>query len=70
MDIKIQSYWNAEIKTVKGEKWSPEKVIEEKGYIVICSVVINGKFLGDVTFDGTKLGISTTLLKPREDLQP
>jgi len=57
IDIEIQAYWNTNIKTTKNF------VKSLKYPIIICDIVINGKWQGSVKFDGDKLILNTEELK-------
>jgi len=70
MKIVVQAFWNAEVKTSGSVDLSmaAEDVIKSHGHITVCSITVNGRFLGDVNYDGENLSIDTTLTKRREDL--
>lgn len=58
MKIVIQGFWNAIVTSVKNTPTiTPEEVIKERKHIVVCTVIIDGKYFGDVTFDGDTLTV-------------
>jgi len=70
MKIVIQGYWNARVRSSGSVDLSmaAEDVIKSHGHITVCSVTVDGRYLGDVNYDGQKLTIETTLVKRRDDL--
>ena len=60
MKIVIQGYWNAEVKTLEYPKDSDEKAnqrIAEGKPIMVCDIIIDGKHVGSVNWNGKELFI-------------
>lgn len=59
MNISIQAYWGAKVQTVSrgDEVPTAEEWMKEKGKIILCEVIIENKFIGSVSWDGTNLAI-------------
>lgn len=64
MNIEIQNWWNAKVHNVWNKvetlrpNMDPEEVIKKNGHITICTIVIDGKVVGSVDWDGKKLTIN------------
>jgi len=54
--IFIQAYWNTETATLK-TNLKPEEQIEKKGKLTVCDIVIDGKVVGSVCWNGKHLFI-------------
>jgi len=66
MKIVIQGYWNAEVKTLKYPKDSGDMInqrIVEGKPITICDIVIDGRFIGSVCWNGKELFIEKEVEK-------
>ena len=63
MKIEIVNWWNAKIHSHKGAGLSPEKTIKELGEIDVCEILIDGKIVGSVKWDGKELTISKELVE-------
>ena len=71
MEIEIQNWWNAKIRTPPSSaKLNPETIIKECGDIIICEVIIDGKIVGSVTWNGRRLGISEVLVEKKNCSRP
>jgi len=58
MKIEIQGYWGAKVKSVKQvEGLDPEEHLKEHPHIHLCDIVIDGKVVGTVTWNGERLSI-------------
>ena len=66
MKIVIQGYWGAEVTSCKsraGRSITPEKYLKNNPEIHICDIIIDGKIVGTVAWNGKKLSISDILTK-------
>jgi len=58
MEIVIQGYWGAKVKSIEGHPgMTPEKYLEKNPEIHVCDVIIDGKRVGTVSWNGKELGI-------------
>jgi len=65
MKIEIVNWWNAKVYSHK-TNLNPEETIEKRGRICICEILINGKVVGTVVWDGKELSVSKELVEPSE----
>ena len=64
----IQAYWGAEVNSIEAaKKITPEKYLEHAPEIHLCDIIIDGKCVGTISWDGKKLGIFEWANTPQED---
>jgi len=58
MKVKIQAYWNAQVKVAPSEdaNWA-ETLIKEGKNVTICDIIINDKLVGTIVWNGKELKI-------------
>lgn len=62
MKLEIQEFWDAEVKTIeRSSGLDPENIIKERGQIILAMIVIDGKCVGSVTWNGKELGIEKSI---------
>lgn len=70
MKIEIQLYgWDLEIRKLPPGSLKPEEQIKH-GPLTLGAVIIDGKVVGEITWDGEELKVWKGLLRRREDLNP
>ena len=66
MKIKIQGYWNAEVKSSSAGIETPEQRIAAGNVIIVCDVIINDKCVGSVCWNGKNLFIEAKKFEPKK----
>jgi len=55
----VQAYWGADVKSCPYQRGTPsaDERITQGGVIVVCDVIIDGKLVGCVTWNGKELAV-------------
>ena len=62
IQIQIQAYWDAKIKSIKQvPSIHAEDLLNKGRKIVLCEITINDKFIGYVMWDGKEITIDKIL---------
>lgn len=54
MKIEIHNYWK------NAAPGKAKKQLEEFGHLIVCSIIIDGKLVGEVGWNGKQLAIGDT----------
>jgi hypothetical protein len=57
MKVKIQGYWSAEMKSAEALTVNPDELLKKGRTVTICDIIIDGKLVGSVVWDGVRLQI-------------
>lgn len=63
MKIEIQSYWNIPLTATIPTSLDIDEQLKKRKRVVLCAIIIDGKVVGEVVWDGKELGTSKELVR-------